>query len=54
MEKLHLLPQFVDRSERTVFNIHENSGRGPIVGQIRLKRGDDNVDLEWVKETPEE
>lgn len=54
MNKLHLIPQFIDRAGRTVFNIHIGSGRGEIIGQIRLKQDDDNVLLEWVEETQDE
>ena len=48
MNKLHLIPQFIDRAGRTVFNIHIGSGRGEIIGQIRLKQDDESVILEWV------
>ena len=54
MNKLHLIPQFIDRAGRTVFNIHIGSGRGEIIGQIRLKQDDDNVLLEWVEESNSE
>ena len=54
MNKLHLIPQFIDRAGRTVFNIHLQSGRGEIIGQIRLKQDDDSVLLEWVEESNSE
>lgn len=55
MNKLHLVPQFIDRAGRTVFNIHIGSGRGEIIGLIRLKQGDDSLPmlLEWIEEKDE-
>ena len=48
--KLLLIPIFIDRAGRTVFNIHVNSGKGKIIGQIRLKPESEETLLEWIAE----
>ena len=50
MERLLLKPQFIDRAGRTVFQIHIDSGKGEVIGQIRLQRGHPAVELEWLDE----
>ena len=50
MRTLKLLPQFMDRSGRIIYNIVPAVGLGDaIMGTIRLKEGDDTSPtmLEW-------
>lgn len=50
MQKLLLRPQFIDRGGKTVYNIHLDSGKGALIGQIRFTIHDNEsryADLEW-------
>jgi len=50
MERLLLKPVFIDRGGRTVYNIHLNSGKGQLIGQVRMKVGKDLFELEWLND----